>query len=119
MHEPHDTPQATGHAAHSAVAHSAVAHDDTAHAPQPYAVFIQTWLALMALTCVTVTASIWWPGAIGTAVAMVVTPVKAALVLLVFMHLNWEPAVFRWMFLSAVGIMAVFMGITFIDYLYR
>lgn len=114
MHEPHDTPQAAGHAAHSAVA-----HDTTAHAPQPYAVFIQTWLALMALTCVTVTASIWWPGAIGTAVAMVVTPIKAALVLMVFMHLKWEPAIFRWMFLSAVGIMAVFMGITFFDYLYR
>ena len=35
------------------------------------------------------------------------------------MHLKWEPAIFRWMFLSAVGIMAVFMGITFFDYLYR
>ncbi|MDP2360594.1 MAG: cytochrome C oxidase subunit IV family protein [bacterium] len=98
------------------------AHDDgrvATHAPQPYSTFIGIWAALMLLTCVTVTASIHWPGAVGTAVAMMVTPIKAALVLLYFMHLKWEPPVFKIMFLAAVALMAVFMGLSFFDYLYR
>ncbi|MFA7331565.1 MAG: cytochrome C oxidase subunit IV family protein [Candidatus Delongbacteria bacterium] len=114
MHEPTSVANA-----HTGVTHADAAHADAAHAPQPYSVFILTWVALMALTCVTVGASIYWPGTVGTAVAMAVTPLKATLVLLVFMHLKWEPVGFRWMFLSAVGIMAVFMGLTFFDYLYR
>ncbi len=108
MHEP------------STIAHAHVdAYANQAHAPQSYSVFILTWVALMALTCVTVGASVYLPGTVGTAVAMAVTPLKASLVLLIFMHLKWEPVVFRWMFLSAVGIMAVFMSLTFFDYLYR
>jgi cytochrome c oxidase subunit IV len=89
------------------------------HAPQPYSTFIAVWVALLLLTCVTVGASMFWPGRVGTAVAMAVTPVKASLVLLFFMHLKWEPPVFRIMFLSTVALLAVFMGFTFIDYLYR
>jgi cytochrome c oxidase subunit 4 len=89
------------------------------HAPQPYGLFIKVWAALMLLTCITVGASVNWPGAVGTAVAMAVTPVKASLVLLFFMHLKWEPPVFKIMFLTAVGLMAVFFGLSFFDYLYR
>ena len=109
MHE-HTTPGAE---------HAPISGRTAEHPPQPYSVFILTWVALLLLTCVTVTASVYWPGTVGTAVAMAVTPIKAALVLLVFMHLKWEPVIFRFMFLTAVGIMAVFMGPTFFDYLYR
>ena len=99
-------------------------HDNTqtevkAHAPLPYSLFIQVWVALVLLTCVTVGATLTWPGRVGTAVAMAVTPVKASLVLLFFMHLRYEPVVFRVMFLSAVTVLAVFMGLTFFDYLFR
>jgi len=90
-----------------------------AHEPQPYGTFIAVWAVLMALTCVTVTASMFWPGRAGTAVAMAVTPVKASLVLLFFMHLKWEPTAFKVMFLTAVSLMALFMGLSFVDYLYR
>ena len=90
-----------------------------AHAPLPYALFVKVWAALILLTCVTVTASMTWPGHVGTAVAMAITPVKAALVLFFFMHLKYEPPIFRVMFLAAVSILAIFMGLTFFDYLFR
>jgi cytochrome c oxidase subunit 4 len=94
-------------------------HEDHAHEPQPYFTFVAVWIALMILTCITVGASILYPGTIGTAIAMTVTPIKAGLVLFYFMHLKWEPPVFRIMFLVTVAILATFMGLSFFDYLYR
>jgi len=102
-------------------------HDDThgaataaeTHEPQPYTLFVLVWIALLALTGVTAGASLLYPGKVGTAVAMAVTPLKASLVLLYFMHLKWEPPLFKAMFLVAVAILATFMGLTFFDFLYR
>lgn len=77
------------------------------------------WASLMVLTLVTAGASILFPGRVGIGVAMVVTPLKAALILMFFMHLKYEKPVFRWMFLTAMGILAVVMGLTFFDYSHR
>ena len=85
----------------------------------PYSIFILVWLGLIVLTLITVGASTIFPGAFGTAVAVIVTPIKVLLVLEIFMHLRYEKKVFRYMFFSAVIIMAVFMGLTFVDYLSR
>jgi cytochrome c oxidase subunit IV len=89
------------------------------HEIKPYTFFVGIWIALLALTGLTVGASLLYPGAIGTAVAMAVTPLKAGLVLLYFMHLRWEPPLFMGMFLVTVAILATFMGLTFFDYIYR
>jgi caa(3)-type oxidase subunit IV len=40
-------------------------------------------------------------------------------VLEIFMHLRYESKVFRYMFISAILIMGVFMGLTLVDYIYR
>lgn len=85
----------------------------------PTRVFLQVWVALLVLTALTVGASVYYPGKVGILVAMVVTPVKAALILMYFMHLKYERKVFVIMFLTAMAIFAVFLGLTFFDYLFR
>ena len=94
------------------------AHENENHII-PDGVFIQVWIALLILTGLTVGASVYYPGRIGVAVAMIVTPLKAALILMYFMHLKYEKKVFVIMFLAAMGIFGVFLGLTFIDYLFR
>ena len=84
-----------------------------------YSTFIWVWIGLIMLTFITVGASMLFPGVFGVIVAVIVTPIKVLLVLEIFMHLRFEKKVFRFMFLSAVVIMAVFMGLTFLDYFTR
>lgn len=84
-----------------------------------YRTFVNVWVWLLVLTACTVLGSVVFPGRVGIGVALVVTPIKAALILMYFMHLRYEPPVYRIMFLVAVGILATFMGLTFFDYLYR
>lgn len=105
MHDTHAKPGAGGHGAAEA-----------AHGPVPNGTFVLVWVALLALTAVTVAASVWFPGRVGIGVAMVVTPIKAALILMWFMHLKYESLVFKLMFLAAVTILAIVMGLTFFDY---
>jgi cytochrome c oxidase subunit 4 len=101
-------------------------HDITAgisaaeeHHPLADGLLLKVYSALIVLTGITVAASVLYPGKIGIAVATVVTPVKATLILMFFMHLKYERKVFVIMFLVAIGILAIVMGLTFFDYLYR
>jgi len=105
----HDSRATGGHGAAPGDAHAA-------HAPVPSATFILVWVGLLILTGITVASSVLFPGKVGIGVAMVVTPVKAALILLWFMHLKYEKPVFKYMFLSAMLILAIVMGLTFFDY---
>lgn len=102
------------HDSHSNSGHAGQGH--AAHAPVATNVFVLVWVALLALTAVTVAASVWFPGRVGIGVAMVVTPIKAALILMWFMHLKYEKPVFKFMFLAAMCILAIVMGLTFFDY---
>jgi cytochrome c oxidase subunit 4 len=92
----------------------ATAHEE--YHPVPDGVMILVWVGLLILTAVTVAASVLWPGRVGVGVALVVTPLKAALILMFFMHLKYEATVFKVMFLVAASILAIIMGITFFDY---
>ena len=85
----------------------------------PDGLFIMVWVGLLVLTAITVGGSVFFPGRIGIFVAMVVTPIKATLILMFFMHLKYEKKGFVVMFLVAVGILSVFIGLTFFDYLLR
>ena len=85
----------------------------------PDGLFIRVWVGLLILTSLTVAGSVYFPGKIGILVAMIVTPIKAALILMFFMHLRYEKKGFTVMFLVAVGILSVFIGLTFFDYLFR
>ena len=85
----------------------------------PDSLFIRVWVALLVLTSITVAGSVYFPGKIGILIAMIVTPIKAALILMYFMHLKYEKKGFVIMFLVAVGILGTFIGLTFFDYLFR
>lgn len=85
----------------------------------PYKIFVFVWLALIILTFITVGASTYFPGAFGIAVAIIITPIKAFFVLEIFMHLRYENKAFRYMFLVTIGIVAIFMALTLVDYIFR
>ena len=93
-------------------------HDDDLHI-LPDKTQLNVFVALIALTAITVTASVKYPGQIGIGVALVVTPLKASLILMYFMHLKFERPVFIIMFLVAISILAVVMGLTILDYQFR
>ena len=80
---------------------------------------VLVWVGLLILTSITVGASVFFPGTVGIVTAMIVTPLKATLILMFFMHLKYEKPGFVVMFLVAVGILAIFLGLTFFDYLFR
>ncbi len=80
---------------------------------------LKVFVALIILTIITVTASVKYPGPIGVGVALIVTPLKASLILMYFMHLKFERPVFVIMFLVAITILAVVMGLTVVDYQFR
>ena len=93
-------------------------HDDELHIVPDLTQF-RVFVALIILTAITVAASVMYPGKIGIAVALVVTPAKATLILMYFMHLKFERPVFVAMFLVAVAVLALVMGLTIVDYQYR
>nr|MEE4266405.1 cytochrome C oxidase subunit IV family protein [Candidatus Krumholzibacteria bacterium] len=98
--------------------HEMTAETEVLH-PLADGLLLKVYTALIILTGMTVAASVYFPGKIGIAVAMVVTPLKATLILMYFMHLKYERPVFVIMFLVAIAILALVMGLTFFDYLYR
>ena len=89
------------------------------HHVLPDGLFIWVWVGLLILTAITVGGSVYFPGKVGILIAMVVTPIKAALILMFFMHLKYEKKGFVVMFLVALGILSIFIGLTFFDYLFR
>jgi cytochrome c oxidase subunit 4 len=95
----------------------ATTHEE--HHVLPDGLFIMVWVGLLILTAITVGASVMFSGTVGIVTAMIVTPIKAILILMYFMHLKYEKPGFVVMFLVAVGILAIFLGLTFFDYLFR
>ena len=84
-----------------------------------YRTFILVWLALLVLTGITVAVAQINLGALNVWVALGVATVKAALVVAVFMHMRYETPLFKLALLAALAILAIFIGMTFLDVLYR
>jgi cytochrome c oxidase subunit 4 len=89
------------------------------HEPVPYRIFILTWVALLVLTAVTVAVSRVNLGALNIWVALGVASVKSSLVIFLFMHLRQESKLFKIGLLVMLAILAIFVGMTFFDVLYR
>lgn len=85
----------------------------------PYRTFIIVWIALLLLTGVTVAAARFNLGALNVWVALGIATVKAGLVVAIFMHMRYETPLFKLTLLSALAILAIFIGMTFLDVLYR
>ena len=85
----------------------------------PYRTFILVWVALLILTGATVTVAQYHFGALNIWIALGIATLKSSLVIAVFMHLRDEQPLFKLALLSALAILAIFIGLTFFDVLYR
>ena len=85
----------------------------------PYRTFILVWIALLILTGVTVAVAQFHFGALNVWVALGIATLKAGLVVAVFMHMKYEQPLFKLALLAALAILAIFIGLTFFDVLYR
>ena len=89
------------------------------HEPVPYRTFILIWVALLILTVVTIAVSRIQLGALNVWVALSIASVKSSLVIFIFMHLRQESKLFKIGLLTLIVVVAIFIGLTFTDVLYR
>ena len=85
----------------------------------PYKTFLVIWVALLILTGITVAAAQYNLGPLNIWVALGIATLKAGLVVAVFMHMKYESRLFKLSLFSALAILAIFIGLTFVDVLYR
>ena len=85
----------------------------------PYRIFVFVWLALLVLTGITVWVAQYNLGAWNVWVALGIATFKSGLVVAYFMHMKYEQWLFKLSLLSALAILAIFIGFTFFDVLYR
>ena len=104
--------------AHHDAAHDAH-HDGLGHHVSSVQTYVAVFGALLLFTGLTYAVSFADLGPFAFPVAMLVACTKAFLVASFFMHLKYEKKVFVIMFLTAIGIFAIFLGLTFFDYLFR
>lgn len=84
-----------------------------------YATQIKVWLALLVLTAATIGVSRIELGALHVWAALLIASVKSALVIAFFMHMKYENRAFKYCLLAALLTLAIFIGFTFFDVLYR
>ena len=77
------------------------------------------WLVLLALTALTVGITRIDLGGYKVLGALTIACVKAGLVIAVFMHMKYEGRLLRWLLYLALMTLAIFIGFTFFDVLYR
>jgi len=85
----------------------------------PYKTFLIVWVALLILTGTTVAVAQFHFGAWNIWVALGIAVLKSGLVVAFFMHMKYENRLFRLALFSALAILAIFIGLTFLDVLYR
>jgi cytochrome c oxidase subunit 4 len=94
-------------------------HDDEHTHIVGYATFIKVWVALLALTAALVGLSATHSPNLTLVGLLIITPVKASLVFFYFMHLKYEKAYLKYMVAATIGVLVIFIGLTFSDYFYR
>jgi cytochrome c oxidase subunit 4 len=77
------------------------------------------WLALLALTAMTVAITRVDLSCYKVLAALTIACVKSGLVIAVFMHMKYEGRLLRWLLFLALVTLAIFIGFTFFDVLYR
>jgi cytochrome c oxidase subunit IV len=77
------------------------------------------WVALLVLTALTVGITRMELGGYKVLAALAIACVKAGLVIAVFMHMKYEGRLLRWLLFLALVTLAIYIGFTFFDVLYR
>lgn len=84
-----------------------------------YGTYILVWLALLALTALTVTIAGLNLGNLTVVVALVIAMIKSILVVNVFMHIKFDQIMFKiFVLVGILTLLAIFI-LTFSDYLFR
>jgi cytochrome c oxidase subunit IV len=82
--------------------------------------YVGIWIALVALTALTVTTASLNVGRIGILIVLAIATAKSTLVLLWFMHLASEKRLLLKLLVPiALCVLAIFIGLTYTDVLYR
>ena len=84
-----------------------------------YSTYIFIWLALMVFTALTVSVAGMNLGDFTVLTAILIATVKTFMVLYYFMHLKYESKFFKITFLITIVTLAIFIGLTFLDVLFR
>jgi len=77
------------------------------------------WLLLLVLTGLTVGITRLELGGYKVVTALAIASIKAGLVIAVFMHMKYEGRLLRWLLFLALLTLAIYIGFTFFDVLYR
>ena len=91
----------------------------TTHAALSFRCLTTVWILLLLLTGITVGVSRLDLGAINVWTALGIATLKASLVVFYFMHLKNEPKLLVICLFIALLTLAAFIGLTFLDVLYR
>lgn len=85
----------------------------------PYGTFIKVWLVLLAITAILVITSTTHHVALAVSAMLTLTPIKAALVFYYFMHLKYEKPYLKALVFMVLGLLVLFIGLTFMDISFR
>jgi len=99
-------------------AHEVPHSEDQGHALS-YRFLTLVWLGLLCLTALTIGAAEVDLGYLNVVAALGIASVKACLVIFFFMHLKYENRLIKGMVLTAFVILAIAIGLTFVDVGYR
>ncbi len=81
----------------------------------PFGVLLGVFIALLALTYLTVAARSIHLGSLNIWIALGIATIKGALVVLYFMHLRYDSPFYAIVFLTALAFVLLFLGITILD----
>ena len=84
-----------------------------------YSSYIIIWIALLALTSITVTVAGINLGNYTLMVALFIAAVKSSLVINIFMHIKFDEPIFRVFLLISAFTLLVIFALTFFDYTFR
>jgi cytochrome c oxidase subunit IV len=84
-----------------------------------YGKLVAVWLVLLSLTGLTVWVSRLDLGVNRVWGALAIASLKSGLVIAFFMHMKYEGLLLRWLLFVALLTLAIFIGFTFFDVLYR
>jgi cytochrome c oxidase subunit 4 len=112
-HAPAEAGPAHGHDAPDG--HGADAHGYGPHHVTPASTFLKVLIALLILTAITVGASRIDFGSANLLIAMLIACVKASLVIAIFMHVKWDTAINKIVFLSSFLFLSLLFLFTLSD----
>ena len=92
---------------------------NAAHHIVSYKKLVMVWLALLTLTGLTVWVAHHNLGIGHVWGSLAIACVKSGLVVAFFMHMKYEGRLLRWLLFLALTTLAIFIGFTFFDVLYR